>query len=464
MVKLPIPDDWNGQDWTCVQLDWPNSPQWLAILNGLLTQATRGRLWDGRTGSITDVQAIGREIWYRNKPFRACQTTGENGETKTIYIPCGGSEPDESESEDNMPAVTWLTIEDGILYMHFGPCCKVAIEGSVADIINPPPGDTNTDTGTPPTYACNKAYGIAGALFDLANDVIDAISGKGSVYEMYQPAHAILAPHNSTWQTTQLVCAAYIADTAAIESMLADADTIQWLTCVWSPLLNDTDNISSGEFYSMVTANYPNWGGSERYFWSRMLTAVDNSTVAWWARLFYDNEAPTCDCPEVYTYNGAVTWENGRNIQLESQGSSLESATQQAPNIMRFQVLGGQNENFQEVHWQEYLAATGTVQELQIEFPLLSADVSGYYPAYNWSDTNPTLLSNYWQPICSNAPDSTAYYAQPNKQVVIFKWNSPVNLDAANVLLPCKINPKNQSVSRQRFTVDAEITYSGALR
>ena len=89
MSKLPIPDDWNGDDWKCVQIDWPDSSRWFAILNGLMSQAARGRLWDERTGTITDVQEVGREIWYRNTPFRSCEDEPEDGDNDTRDITPG---------------------------------------------------------------------------------------------------------------------------------------------------------------------------------------------------------------------------------------------------------------------------------------------------------------------------------------------------------------------------------------
>jgi hypothetical protein len=68
---MPIPNDWPGTDWACLILEWPNSPQWLGILRGLVTTPARGRFWDGSTGNILDTQAIGLEIEERN-PVAAC--------------------------------------------------------------------------------------------------------------------------------------------------------------------------------------------------------------------------------------------------------------------------------------------------------------------------------------------------------------------------------------------------------
>lgn len=71
MPVYPIPDDWDGETWGCVLIDWPLSEQWFGILRGLITTPVRGRFWDGSTGIITDAQAIGLDIEGRN-PVVSC--------------------------------------------------------------------------------------------------------------------------------------------------------------------------------------------------------------------------------------------------------------------------------------------------------------------------------------------------------------------------------------------------------
>lgn len=72
MPTVPIPDDWSGDDWECVQIQWPKSEKWLAILAGFITQPMRGRFWDERTGSIKAIQRIGELIDAANLPFVSC--------------------------------------------------------------------------------------------------------------------------------------------------------------------------------------------------------------------------------------------------------------------------------------------------------------------------------------------------------------------------------------------------------
>lgn len=65
-MQVPIPDDWDGNTWNCYFVTFPHSVQWDAILRGLLSIPVRGRFWDGRTGSILDVQETAKEIIRRN--------------------------------------------------------------------------------------------------------------------------------------------------------------------------------------------------------------------------------------------------------------------------------------------------------------------------------------------------------------------------------------------------------------
>lgn len=60
-----IPDDWEGE-YCRFAVCWPNSPQWLAVLRGVLTIPARGRFWDKHTGSILNAQSVIRETFDSN--------------------------------------------------------------------------------------------------------------------------------------------------------------------------------------------------------------------------------------------------------------------------------------------------------------------------------------------------------------------------------------------------------------
>lgn len=71
-MKFPIPDDWDGESWCKWAVCWPDSEKWRGFLRGLLTLPQRGWTWDERTGSIINVQSIGREITEANLPLVGC--------------------------------------------------------------------------------------------------------------------------------------------------------------------------------------------------------------------------------------------------------------------------------------------------------------------------------------------------------------------------------------------------------
>jgi len=55
MIKMPIPDDWDGSTGCWVRVWWPNSTLWLALLRGLITNPNYPQFWDERTGDVDQV-------------------------------------------------------------------------------------------------------------------------------------------------------------------------------------------------------------------------------------------------------------------------------------------------------------------------------------------------------------------------------------------------------------------------
>ena len=314
-MRVPIPDDWNGIDWHCIQIEWPESPQWTGLLIGVLTLLTRGRYWDERTGTITDVQAIAREIFDRAYPFVSC-----DGDIITPPVlpdlPSGyggGNSLDDEESENDMPAVTWLEIdENGTLYMYFGPCCKIEVGGDFAIAVDPPPTDTNDETPPSETWACNKAAGIAENLAMAMVDVLAVMSPLGALNEQTNACKNALAAFGAVWSDCREVALAYRADSVNIDTMVADAETEEWLACLWAPQLANTDNISASEFFSIRSAPFTHFSTTEAAFISQLALAIGQPAFAWWARMTHDIAAADCDCPTVEPpYLGSISWDTG---------------------------------------------------------------------------------------------------------------------------------------------------------
>jgi len=177
VMKLPIPNDWNGDDWSCVQLYWPNSTLWRIILMGLISAPTQGRLWDEKTGSILATQVIANEIYSRNNPFNSCEGDDCPSPTENIVYKIIASLCDDSEGEMAVQKV-WVDCETAELVVDYGGCdgecrydlsCIVTDKPGVPDGYEPPGGGNDQDEYS----ACGKAYAVTEAIFDLAKSFWD---------------------------------------------------------------------------------------------------------------------------------------------------------------------------------------------------------------------------------------------------------------------------------------------------
>jgi hypothetical protein len=293
--KISIPDDWNGVDWTCVQIQWPDSPLWLAILRGFIITPSRGRFWDQDTGIVTEVQQIGFLIEKLNYLLTEC-----NGaplpppDPDVIEYFCGGGGDDE---DDMGQCMTDLTFEDGVWYKWFGPCCKIAITGDGQTIAQPPPEDTTEDPEEPQTWACNKASYMAFTLTNAIGFSVDAMSPHDNQWDMYDPLNDVLVKYGANWDQMLEVVGFYIADRDAIDIVVADEDTQQWITCAWVSMVSETDNLSMVEWETMLAGLGFHFSVAVADFFQSVFRAIGYTQMAWSAKLGHDNPA-TCLCPD----------------------------------------------------------------------------------------------------------------------------------------------------------------------
>lgn len=186
MVQLPIPNDWDGETWECVQIQWPSSDKWFALLAGLVTSPLRGRFWDERTGTITDVQAVGREIDFRNLPFRDC-----SGESITLVKEFLYQVIQAQESEDDTMACCanpkafrknngWFEVLD---------CCgdwvqvfQLTTQTDEGVYVPPPDVDPSQDI-----YPCGMATALADTIEALAGFIWD---NADNTFPAFMPSKA----------------------------------------------------------------------------------------------------------------------------------------------------------------------------------------------------------------------------------------------------------------------------------
>ena len=178
-MKIPIPDDWNGTRWRCVQIEWPDSPQMLGVFLGFLSQMTRGRFWDEKTGIVIDAQAVGWQIWDRNFPLADCEgqpidTTGGSGSGGGIVI---------LGDDDMGQVVTEIKVEGGKLKVYYGHCCvdEFDLGTSIVSGAEAGLGDDPLNVDDDPDYvysACGKANAIVEIVYAIVEagwDEIDTL-------------------------------------------------------------------------------------------------------------------------------------------------------------------------------------------------------------------------------------------------------------------------------------------------
>lgn len=286
-----IPDDWNGEDWICVKLDWPNSPAFMGILRGVITSFMRGRLWDETTGTITEIQEIGWEIFERNYPFRACENGQECPDCHPVEPSIIESEPNayiglpgdcEDEEMPMVGTIIDIRCEGGVLQVKRFPCCEwedvcTGFSGQepIPDI---PPWEEN-DTFS----ACGKAAGIVYALYLIATAVWS--NKDGSDYFLSIGAIDNALPQydlNNNGILGLLNGARSLDDVYEQSEFLNDTYRLE-LQCRIAPLLTaDDGKLTDAQYTAIldtVTALYPEdttgwWRGLVQTFGQNILSQI----------------------------------------------------------------------------------------------------------------------------------------------------------------------------------------------
>lgn len=230
-MKLLIPDDWINDDWLCIEVQWPNSPLWVALLNGWLSQMARGRTYDEATGSILAAMEIGKEIWRRNATLTPCCDGGAtppepSPEQKMIY---GGAWFGE-EDEDMSCGFCYRYNDAGVMEILV---CGEWVPVLVGD--SPPPIETpeGTDVGDPNTpqpgddeevdidVKCRAAYALARAMWRVHARIIDYVDDVIGVLDIGNSVASDLPEYTLTKYHVSLAAGSLIA-----ASLTADLDIV----------------------------------------------------------------------------------------------------------------------------------------------------------------------------------------------------------------------------------------------
>lgn len=326
-MQLPIPDDWDGQDFECVQIQWPNSAKWFAILAGLITTPTRGRFWDANTGSIKGVQAIGYEIDQRNMPFISCD--GEtvitiNGETYTRYI--------ESLEGDFLMSLCGYNpkafkIESGTLYVRDFCGEWVAIGATNAQPDYPSPDDIFPDPvpdGLVDSTPCAMALKLATFVYNIVAAALASSDGADPLYGVFDFQDDLQGAFPtidlSFSDTFNLFFNTFALNVAGYETETLNLAAIQWLACNWAPLIPQTNSgISSSVYSDLISASdgalknafgdsaFYGFGRTMRFAWQDALKAIGPKDAQKITYYVQPSGLEDCLCPdEEPAYTGSV--------------------------------------------------------------------------------------------------------------------------------------------------------------
>jgi len=319
-MRFPIPEDWNGQDWRCLQVEWPDSPQYRAVLLGLLSYLTRGAAWAEVPGAIPAAQEVGWEIYHKNYPFNPC--AGDAGPcdvcTTGGFGGFGGDcEEDDCEECGDMACISAIKIEDGKLYVQYG-CCDWVLVGEMdgAGVTIPDlPWETPPDPNEPPGPP-SGGYSACGK----ARAVIEAIWAIG-VSNWNNRSENLLSLAKSIETDTGLeIKFEYAFELYAFDLTLASIPLIELLgldmfkesakekaICRFALWLKDDANGIDGDTFKALKSlmhdndygnRLDNWVAAG--YWELCTKALGQGQANSLAKAGAINTAAVCDCPDAY--------------------------------------------------------------------------------------------------------------------------------------------------------------------
>jgi hypothetical protein len=302
-----IPNDYDGESYQCIEIQWPDSPQWRAILRGVISEMFRGRIWDETTGSIKATQEIGREIWARSYPFMPCGSTDcpEYESDVTVYVGSmfddDFSDCEEQTTMSNCP-IPPIKIEDGILY--WWHCCAWVPVGSIGSTAGQLPDDPlNTEDDPEFQYsACGKATAIVEMIYLIVSACYDQIAEYPWrwIPQIEQTCGYDLDNQWLLLNVTGLI--AFDLAGFGTDELFSDLEK-QSLICAIAPLMaadgsgisqdtyEEIKEIFAGEFYQDILARGE--------FYRNAINALGWHDMSAVAQLGVTDTDANCDCPEL---------------------------------------------------------------------------------------------------------------------------------------------------------------------
>lgn len=346
--KWLIPQDWSldSGDWDCVEIQWPNSVEWKRMLIALLYTLTRGREWDETSGTITDVQAVGWEIFTRNMALTPCGECPECPDCPSCEEceeceECAANRSGaliESEESDMGQVVTNVTVnEQGQIVVWFGPCCSEVLTGikvsNVATEVDIDPVNPDNDPDFV-YYACGKAKAIVDAVYGLIEICFDYADEVLAPWQYIPRIEADFGfDLDNNWLTLLILNAAAawaVGQNFGLVNLAAERARVQ---CQLAQFFSD-DNVGvpdsatfesvKGVFKANITI--ANWGFFDQAI--NAIGAVDMNTIAVFGS---GDSTATCDCPDVNTPFAGIgedfDWRYVFDFRDSENGFTLLNAT-----------------------------------------------------------------------------------------------------------------------------------------
>lgn len=301
-----------GGPLTCFKLLWPDTPEYRAMLGGLLWQLTRGRSYDERTGFVRDAQSVGYRLFEANFPLNACSDS-PNTPPITGGGGCGGGVVILDDEGDMGSVVTNVTIEGGVLYVWFGECCKRAV-GSAADLVSETDRTSELPADLQPSESndvrCQKANVIASILWDMCN-ILETSSptlNRGAFADLYDAYPGV------SFDRLDLIAAYTSIEVLGATTPQFEAGTpaLQSYICNLAAGLDNSWGVSASDYLLMKSELAGALGLLERAVAHGMIDAVGPGD---WNELVLERAVLegtyNCDCPDLdnyYTLPGGMTW------------------------------------------------------------------------------------------------------------------------------------------------------------
>lgn len=292
-----IPQDWNGEDWKCYQVQWPDSPEFQRLLISVLYTLTRGREYDGETGVIKTAQSIGWEIFDANVPLAGCAdgaNDDDNTDDASSRVCFGGGGVIIMEDEMAVTKV-WIDYDTNELVVESGQCCEdrfpwpvVGVGGTV-----PQPGedgypDLPEGTTIDDYTACAKMMALYNVWVDVMDVILDAAASvvpPATVISLLEDKYPSL--RFGRIDITTAYTAAVSVVLQGFVSEVEDPTYTKQVLCEWSLIPdNDDAGITADQWQDTIAVvvrqarkfftalAFPTAFGNMQTLWYKSLTAI----------------------------------------------------------------------------------------------------------------------------------------------------------------------------------------------